>query len=143
MNLTLKFRHAGEEVVVLKALVDAYQRVAVGIETLRTACAPDDLVGLLTLADMTDANEERISQLERRHRRAVTRIEQEEADDIEAQVMAQGSAALDSGAGAPPAQTGAAEATPVDRFCFASERQHLPAVATAGATQTSTGAASL
>lgn len=80
-SLTLTFRTAGEEVIVLKSLLEAYARCSLQVEELRTACPSEDLAGLLSLAAITDYIEERSAKLSRRWQRACGRMAQEEAED--------------------------------------------------------------
>ncbi|MGO1068888.1 hypothetical protein [Lysobacter sp. CA199] len=109
MSLTLTFRASGEEVIVLKALVDAYERVLHGIDSDLILAAADDADSLRILSDITDYAATRRAQLARRWRKAVRRMNREHRADSLASLgvlgasppttMAHGCAALPSAVG--------------------------------------------
>lgn len=132
MNFALTFSHTGEEVIVLKAVLDAYDRVLAQVESNR-ADAGDDLDVLLGLADVTDQAQAQRDRIARRWRRAVERMELEEASDAQGvsgaeppTVSAHGCAAVRSAVG--PALVPQQECGTQldDPFFIGPEKQKLP-----------------
>ena len=105
MNFSLTFSHAGEEVIILKAVLDAYDRVLAQVE-LDRAEAGDDLDLLLGLADVTDQAQAQRDRIARRWRRAVERMGLDEAQGVSGAepptMSAHGCAAVRSAVGPAP-----------------------------------------
>lgn len=140
-NLTLAFRHDGEELIVLKALGDAYDRVLAQVEVLRSGVVGDDLAWLLALAEATDHAEDRRDKLRRRWCRVRDRLALDDDGLIAPEVMAHGCAVLDLGAGAPPMQVAGVDVTAhADPLFLGQPGQELPPGEGTSHTETYTGA---
>lgn len=149
MTLTLRFSATGEEVIVLKALVECYDRIVTGIERER-AVAADDLAQLLILADMTDYAVEAREKLARRWRRASKHLQTDFPEEAEAAAgvlgasppasgnaasMAHGCAVFGSAVGPALTESSRAAGTAPDGpLLLCPEGQTLPAAAAAGNT---------
>ncbi len=130
-TLTLSFSQDGEEVIVLRALVDIYLKVVGQIDQFKRECADDDEAALMILADATDRCHAQADKLNRRLQRASARMAQEEPVDgvqgLAPAAMAQGCAAFSPAVGpANAADQSRADARPAEPLFLVSQRQELP-----------------